>query len=205
MGFNAHIISVYIKIVFFQITCTSQSLKICLHSSRTSREVAISEYLGVHTDVVEVFNLLEYGFTSLSNWCPAFRENLMVSSSRVEMPKENWELRTLNLSPLFVSQLQVPSLRRMETSCSYLPSFRGTYCLHLQYWKVLKFGCIMWVPPEHSNIYPTRCNVTQFILSGNCSTCFGWYHHPSSGGQTPVSTGSGICQTVTATCCYSGR
>jgi hypothetical protein len=24
-----------------------------------------------------------------------------------------------------------------------------------------------------SNICPTRCNVTQFILSGNCSTCFG--------------------------------
>jgi hypothetical protein len=27
-------------------------------------------------------------------------------------------------------------------------------------------------------IYPTRCNVTQFILSGNCSKCFRWYYHP---------------------------
>jgi hypothetical protein len=29
------------------------------------------------------------------------------------------------------------------------------------------------------NLYPKRCNVTQFILSGNCFTCFGWYntHH----------------------------
>ena len=36
----------------------------------------------------------------------------------------------------------------------------------------------------YSNIYPTRCNVTQFILSGNCSKCFGWYLHPSSGAQT---------------------
>ena len=55
----------------------------------------------------------------------------------------------------------------------------------------------------YSNIYPTRCNVTQYILSGNCSTCFGWYHHPSSGAQTTVSTASGICHTVTATsrCC----
>jgi hypothetical protein len=26
----------------------------------------------------------------------------------------------------------------------------------------------------YSNKYPTRCNVTQFILSGNCSACFGW-------------------------------
>ena len=53
--------------------------------------------------------------------------------------------------------------------------------------------------------YPSRCNVTQSILSGNCSTCFGWYHHPSSGAQTTVSTVSGICQTVTATCRYCGR
>jgi len=38
----------------------------------------------------------------------------------------------------------------------------------------------------YSNIYPTRCNVTQFILSGNCSTCLGWYHHPSSGAHTTI-------------------
>jgi hypothetical protein len=58
---------------------------------------------------------------------------------------------------------------------------------------------------KYSNIHPTRCNVTQFILSGNCSTCFGWYHHPLSGGRTTVSTASGIYQTVTTTCRYSGR
>ena len=42
-------------------------------------------------------------------------------------------------------------------------------------------------------------------LSGNCSTCFAWYHHPSSGAQKTVSSASGICQTVNATCRYSGR
>jgi hypothetical protein len=52
----------------------------------------------------------------------------------------------------------------------------------------------------YSNIYPTRCKVTQFILSGICSTCFGWYIHPSSGARTTVSTTSGICHTVTVTC-----
>jgi len=56
----------------------------------------------------------------------------------------------------------------------------------------------------YSTIYPTRCNVTQFILSGNCSTCFGWYHHPSSGAWTTVSTASGICHTVIANCRYRG-
>jgi len=34
---------------------------------------------------------------------------------------------------------------------------------------------------------------------------FGWYHHPTSGTQTTVSTAPGICHTVTATCRYSGR
>jgi hypothetical protein len=53
---------------------------------------------------------------------------------------------------------------------------------------------------EYSNIHPTRCDVTQFILSGSRSTCFGCYHHPSSGAQT-----TGICHTVTATCRCRGR
>ena len=57
----------------------------------------------------------------------------------------------------------------------------------------------------YSNIYPTRCNVTQYILSGNCSACFRLYFHSLSGAQTTVSTASGICHTVTATCRYRGR
>ena len=37
-------------------------------------------------------------------------------------------------------------------------------------------------------------------ISGNWSTCFGWQLIPSSGAHTTVSTASGICQNVTATC-----
>jgi hypothetical protein len=40
------------------------------------------------------------------------------------------------------------------------------------------------------------------LISGKCSTCFGWYFHPSSGAHATVSTAFGICQTVTAICCY---
>jgi len=43
------------------------------------------------------------------------------------------------------------------------------------------------------------------FISGNCSTCFGWYFHPSSEAHTTVSTASGICHTVTAICRYNGR
>ena len=44
------------------------------------------------------------------------------------------------------------------------------------------------------NKYPTRCNYTLFILSVNCSTCFRWFPHPSSGAQMTVSTASGTGQ-----------
>jgi hypothetical protein len=40
------------------------------------------------------------------------------------------------------------------------------------------------------------------FISGNCSTCFGWYFHPSSGAHTTVSTAFGICHTVTTICRY---
>jgi hypothetical protein len=43
------------------------------------------------------------------------------------------------------------------------------------------------------------------FVSGNCSTCFGWYFHPSSEPHTTVSTASGICHTVIAICLYRGR
>jgi hypothetical protein len=48
-------------------------------------------------------------------------------------------------------------------------------------------------------------DATLHSLSGNCSTCFGWYLHQSSGAHTTVSTASGICHTVTATCRGRGR
>jgi len=41
------------------------------------------------------------------------------------------------------------------------------------------------------------------FISGNCSTYFEWYLHPSSGAHT--STAFGICHTITATCRYLGR
>jgi hypothetical protein len=43
------------------------------------------------------------------------------------------------------------------------------------------------------------------FISGNCSTCFGCYFHPSPGAHATVSTAPGICHTFTATCRYRGR
>jgi hypothetical protein len=43
------------------------------------------------------------------------------------------------------------------------------------------------------------------FIFGNCSTCFGWYLHPSSEAHTTVPTASGICHTLTAIWRYRGR
>ena len=34
------------------------------------------------------------------------------------------------------------------------------------------------------------------FISGNCSTCFGWYLHPTSGAHKTVFTASGTCQNI---------
>jgi hypothetical protein len=54
-------------------------------------------------------------------------------------------------------------------------------------------------------IYIQQDTLHSLFISGNCSTCFGWYFHPLSGAHTTVSTASGIYHTVTAICRYRGR
>ena len=43
---------------------------------------------------------------------------------------------------------------------------------------------------------------TVYYISVNCSTCFGWYLHPSSGAHVTVSTAPGTGQTISAAFCY---
>ena len=51
-----------------------------------------------------------------------------------------------------------------------------------------------------SIIIQQDATIYSLFVSSNCSTCFGWYLHPSSGARITVSTVSGIIETVTANC-----
>jgi hypothetical protein len=64
---------------------------------------------------------------------------------------------------------------------------------------------IGWAPNSISIYIQQDATLHSLFISGNCSTCFGWYFHPSSDAHTTVSTASGICHTVTAICRYRGR
>jgi hypothetical protein len=66
---------------------------------------------------------------------------------------------------------------------------------------------IGWAPnsiPIYSYIQQDA-TLNILFISGNSSTYFGWYFHPSSGAHRTVSTESGICHTVTAICRYRRR
>jgi hypothetical protein len=75
----------------------------------------------------------------------------------------------------------------------------------------LTFIVLMWRIGRAPNSIPIYSYIQRYatshslFISGNYSTCFEWYFHPSSGAHTTVSTASGICHTVTAICLYRGR
>jgi hypothetical protein len=76
-------------------------------------------------------------------------------------------------------------------------------------YKILTLILLMWRigwAPNSIPIYIQQdATLHSLSISGNCSTCFWCYFHPSSGAHTIVSTASGICHTVTAVCRYRGR
>jgi hypothetical protein len=68
--------------------------------------------------------------------------------------------------------------------------------------KLLNFILLMWRVGRAPNSIPIYSYIQQdatshsLLIFGNCSACFGWYCHPSSGANKTVSTASGICHTI---------
>jgi hypothetical protein len=77
--------------------------------------------------------------------------------------------------------------------------------VHLRLTLILLMWRIWWAPNSSPIYIQQDTTLHSLLISGNCSTCFGWYFHPSSGADTTVSTASGICHNVTAICRYRGR
>ena len=69
----------------------------------------------------------------------------------------------------------------------------------------IKFNVQRSVHRKYILIYIQQdATLHSLFISGNRSTCFGWYLHPSSEAHTTVSAASGTCQTIIATCHYRG-
>jgi hypothetical protein len=64
---------------------------------------------------------------------------------------------------------------------------------------------IGWDPNSIPIYIQQDATLHSLFISGYCSTCFGWYFHPSSGANKTASTAFGICHTVTAICRFRGK
>jgi hypothetical protein len=83
-------------------------------------------------------------------------------------------------------------------------SYTLTACQFI--WKNKQFFILKIEEDGNIPIYIQQdATLHSLFISVNCCTCFGWYHHPSSGVHTIVSTAYGICHTVTPTCRDSDR
>jgi hypothetical protein len=67
---------------------------------------------------------------------------------------------------------------------------------------LILLGDLTFMGPCIVSIFQQDATLHILFISENCSTCFGWYFHPSSGAHTTASTASGIFHTVTAICRY---
>jgi hypothetical protein len=110
----------------------------------------------------------------------------------------------------------VPSVRftlLYKMLCIVFNNTLSSYRWYLTSEQTVKLTLIllMWIigrVPNSISIYEyiqQDATLHSLFISGNCSTCFGWYFHPSSGAHTTVSKASGNCHTVTAICRYRGR
>jgi hypothetical protein len=74
-------------------------------------------------------------------------------------------------------------------------TFEGSLSLPVSFfsgpfWHVIQLGVLITCKGYHVLLYKSQqdAHVTEFILSDNCSTCFGHHHYPFSGAQTTLST-----------------
>jgi hypothetical protein len=110
----------------------------------------------------------------------------------------NWQIITIPymFRHYCVSLMDFNSIKPMWSNFKIV-SFNLCYQrLHLTY--LCKFNIHGSVQRNNIILYKSQqdAHVTEFILSDNCSTCFGRHYHPSSGAQTNVTTAFGNRYTV---------
>ena len=103
----------------------------------------------------------------------------------------------------FTRSFHLPSPSFSSTTCQNIPNICGLFCAVPTFQRHRKqcSRCCTWLvsslnlrrcnfPEEYSNIEVQQdAYITEFILSDNCSTCFGYRYHPSSGAQNNCNYG----------------
>jgi hypothetical protein len=126
--------------------------------------------------------------------------------------REHWELTVLETESLGLECIRTGSPKSRQIWFGFTSTKWGRfvmYFVHLIYIRyltlILPMWRIGWAPTSISIHIQHDATLHSLFISGNCSTYFGWYFHPSSGAHTTVSTACGICHTDTVICRYRRR
>jgi hypothetical protein len=113
----------------------------------------------------------------------------------------------LELSPPSYCRVKIQRFEDIVSIRHQAQPFKRRMKSHLPFANVIRrFNVYGSVHCKYIPIYIQQdTTLHSLFISGNCSTCFGWYFHPSLGAHTTASTASGICHNVTAICRYRGR
>jgi hypothetical protein len=92
-----------------------------------------------------------------------------------------------------VHKILVLFLVHVVRKCQWNTRAAFTIAMHSHLTLILLMWRIGWAPNSIPIYIQQDATLHSLFISGKCSTCFGWYFHPSSGAHTTVSTASGIC------------
>jgi hypothetical protein len=142
------------------------------------------------------------------NWSlPTFWYNLLVPPSRVKQSSWTvlWNVQSILHCKNAVYFVYLWLVSHPMVSVTHFRIHRMHVWRTSFPWDILVFNVYGSVHRKNIPVCIQQdATLHSLFISGNCSTCFGWYFHPSSGAHTTISTASGICHTVTATCRFRG-
>ena len=114
--------------------------------------------------------------------CESLNENVSILSQNVIILSHNKNL------PYFPSNRSFPEYKCRQCG-PFVINFSISVVTHAAFLSLQYEGYIPIYIQQDATLH-------SLLISGNCSTCFGWYLHPLSGAHTTVSTASVIRHTT---------
>ena len=124
-----------------------------------------------------------YGAASLCNWCLTFRYNLLVSSTMVEISKNNEITRLYRNGGHLLPSVAAPCLKRTLTSVGKVVNFS---CLGL-IWEISEFVSRDWGKPRRTRLYvvcssrfeplTSRIRIRRALYPTTTCDDLSWYRH----------------------------
>jgi hypothetical protein len=105
-----------------------------------------------------------------------------IQRDRVSLPLRSYDISVIaKILPLKGPGWSVKEIKFNNTQTPHFINYQfKMFCMDILQIKNLVWQFMFPILCILFQYISKRCNITQFILYGDCSTCFRWYHHTSS-------------------------